>query len=255
MPNLCIIPFRALKDERIANADLRILLAIGAHTDRHGAGVWASAKTLSSEALLSRSQFFVSAARLEEYGYITRTERYSVTGTQLTSMLRVLLDEPKGATEGGEGPVILDGEGPDVLDGKGPVATGHKRPQQQRPQEQPPAQRKISTEDQGVAQRLFKDYPARDGDNSYIAAQKAVQELLRQGVSESAMRLAMESYAAYLRRTGKIKSVYVKTMGRFFGADGSWKDYAIVRADGQTRAQWAQSGKDVLEFDRLTARP
>jgi len=255
VPNLCIIPFRALKDERIANADLRILLAIGAHTDRHGAGVWASAKTLSSEALLSRSQFFVSAARLEEYGYITRTERYSATGTQLTSMLRVLLDEPKGATEDGQGPVILDGEGPDVLDGEGPVATGHKRPQQQRPQGQPPAQRRISTEDQEVAQRLFRDYPARDGDNSYIAAQKAVQELLRQGVSESAMRLAMESYAAYLRRTGKIKSVYVKTMGRFFGADGSWKDYAIVRADGQTRAQWAQSGKDVLEFDRLTARP
>ena len=253
MPNLCIIPFRALRDERIANADLRILLAIGAHTDRHGAGVWASAKTLSSEALLSRSQFFVSAARLEKFGYITRTERYSVTGTQLTSMLRVLLDEPKAAT--GESPDILDGESLDILDGESLVATGHKRPQQQRPQGQPPTKRKISTDDQGVAQRLFKDYPARDGDNSYIAAQKAVQELLRQGVSESAMRLAMESYAAYLRRTGKIKSVYVKTMGRFFGADGSWKDYAIVRADGQTRAQWAQSGKDVLEFDRLTAIP
>lgn len=44
---------------------------------------------------------------------------------------------------------------------------------------------------------------------------------------------------------------YVRTVSRFY-SDGAWEHYvAEVRVHGRTREEWARSGQDVLEFDRL----
>jgi hypothetical protein len=73
MPNLCIFPARALEDDRITDADLRVLAAIGIYTDRDGAGCFANASTLFKRARVSRSTFFAATKRLLEAGLIERT--------------------------------------------------------------------------------------------------------------------------------------------------------------------------------------
>lgn len=233
MPNLCIIPFRALQDERLSPADLRVLCAIGAHTDRDGAGVWASAKTLASEGLVSRSQFFASIKTLEWCGYIRRTARYSDTGSQLTSMVSILLDPP---------PVQ------ELLDSPRPEATGPKRPQKQRPQKKDKARVMTTEEWQGIRD-LYDYYPKRDGENPFHPAQRAVLALLRAGVTFAQMRRAIDGYTKYLQKTNSIGTQFVRTMGRFFGED-YWRTYDEVRVFGLTRDEWRTSGQDMAEFDR-----
>lgn len=72
MPDLCIIPAAALLDESLTGTDIRVLCAIGKHTDRNGVGCWAKAATLAEEARVSRNQFFISTRRLLASGYIER---------------------------------------------------------------------------------------------------------------------------------------------------------------------------------------
>lgn len=89
MPNLCIIPARALSLEGMTGATLRVLCAIGLHTDREGAGCWASSKTLSEEAGVHRSRFFESVKFLRDAGLITVK---SVPGKP--SEYTIVLDKP-----------------------------------------------------------------------------------------------------------------------------------------------------------------
>lgn len=79
MSNLCIIPASAIADTRLEHRDIRVLCAIGKFTDGGGEGAWASARTLSEAAGISRSYFFVSARRLLELGYIRRAIRQGRT--------------------------------------------------------------------------------------------------------------------------------------------------------------------------------
>jgi hypothetical protein len=72
MPDLCIIPAAALEDEELTGTDIRILCAIGKHTDRNGVGCFAKAETLADEARVSRNQFFISTRKLLERGWIER---------------------------------------------------------------------------------------------------------------------------------------------------------------------------------------
>lgn len=73
MPALSIIPARAVGDENLTGADIRVLCAIGIHTDaKTGEGCWARAATLALEAGVSKNQFFTSARRLLDGNYIRR---------------------------------------------------------------------------------------------------------------------------------------------------------------------------------------
>lgn len=71
MPNLCIFPARALEDETITDADLRVLAAIGVHTDRNG-DCRLFVRTILKRAKVARSTFFASIKRLEAAGLIAR---------------------------------------------------------------------------------------------------------------------------------------------------------------------------------------
>jgi DNA-binding MarR family transcriptional regulator len=92
MPNLCIIPARALTllaDGDLTPTDIVILCSIGEHTDKNGEGCWASSRTLSDKAGVHRSTFFASTTRLVRAGLI---ERESGQTDGKTSTYRVLLD-------------------------------------------------------------------------------------------------------------------------------------------------------------------
>jgi hypothetical protein len=90
MSELSIVPARAVGDRRLTHADFRVLSAIGTHTGRNGEGAWASGKTTAAEATVTRSQFFVSAKKLLELGYVHRKSRHG-----RTSMYAIELD-PRG---------------------------------------------------------------------------------------------------------------------------------------------------------------
>jgi hypothetical protein len=239
MPNLCIIPFRSLQDTDLSHADLRILCAIGSHTDRDGAGVWASAKTLSDEAVASRSQFFASCAKLEARGYITRTARWSTSGRQMTSMMRVLLDEQPVQRK-------LEGRVQRLLDGESPEATGHKRPQGTTPKNKP------QEGEREAVQSLYDTYPAREGANPYLPAQTAIVALLRQGIPVEQLLRAQHGYTDHVRREHGLPSKFVRMTCRFY-ADDFWREYDRPTVYGRTREEWARSGQDVEEFDRTVA--
>lgn len=74
-PFLSIVPARAVSDVRLTDADFRVLSAIGIHTNPNGEGARASGRILAKEATLTRTQFFRSAKRLLDLGYVRRKSR------------------------------------------------------------------------------------------------------------------------------------------------------------------------------------
>lgn len=72
-PRLCIFPARALEEESLTDADLRVLAAIGIYTDREGSGCFANVATLMKRARIkARSTWFDSTKRLLAAGLIER---------------------------------------------------------------------------------------------------------------------------------------------------------------------------------------
>lgn len=94
MSNLCIIPARAVRDRSLTDTDIRLLCAIGTHTDRWGANCFAGAKTLAEEAGIGRSTFFVAAGRLVDLGYVKKTRRFRKNGSDTSSAYHIVLDQP-----------------------------------------------------------------------------------------------------------------------------------------------------------------
>lgn len=234
MPNLCIIPFRALEDGTMTPAQLRVLCAIGAHTDRFGAGVWASAQTLAEEARCERSTFFRAATYLEKMGFVSRTARWSETdGHQLTSMYRVLLDAP--TSDGGSRIAVRRG--------------GRKAVPPKRLSERLPTA--IAPDHQAVVRECWDAYPPRSEPHHWLSAQTAIVAVLRAGESPTSLVWAAKGYAAYCDIEGNTGTKFVRSIARFYAED-FWKGYAIVRVYGRTREEWARSGQDVAEFDRLS---
>lgn len=120
MPNLCIIPARALQHPELTGTDIRVLCAIGLHTDRAGAGCWASSKTLCEEAGVSRNHFFISTKRLLAAGLVRRTSGQDSGGTSTYS---IILDD-EASPEIGTGGVTQNGTG---ASGKSVRGSGRNR--------------------------------------------------------------------------------------------------------------------------------
>lgn len=80
-------------------------------------------------------------------------------------------------------------------------------------------------------------YPERDVPHPYVPTRTAVLDLLKQGVEPLDLIRAARNYAAYCA-----KEVY---------RDGIWQQFNLVTVHGRTRDEWARSGQDVSEFDRL----
>lgn len=92
-------------------------------------------------------------------------------------------------------------------------------------------------------------YPERDVPHPHVPTRTAVMELLDQGADPMALLRAARSYAAYCEKEGTPPK-YRMGSTRFY-RDGVWQKFSAATVHGQTREEWARSGRDVLEFDRL----
>ena len=242
MPALCIIPQRALADEALTPSELRVLLSIGSHADRAGAGVWASARTISAEARVSRATVFRCLATLEERGYIRRTARY-VERRQTSSMYQVMLDETGGShsSETGEGLTALRRTGVSQLCDPNDTSKNDTR-------------KNGSNRAAAIAARQWTDvligvYPKRPEPYSVEAVMRSVKKLLVAGVTAERLVRAAEGYARKVARE-QTDPQYVRGLVRFLH-DGVWEQFDMKTVGGRTREEWARSGQDVAEFDRL----
>ncbi len=88
--HLAVIPARAVTDARVTPAALRVLLAIGSHTDRNG---WCRVKedTLATMIGVSRPAVSRQVSVLRKLGYV------EVERTGRSSRYRVVLDVPEAA--------------------------------------------------------------------------------------------------------------------------------------------------------------
>lgn len=117
MPNLCVIPARALEDARLSARDLRALMAVGLYTNHAGKGVWASQTTMAARARMTRAQMNQALQRLATLGYVRITKRTHPSGARATSIIDILFDEAPGVPADGTGGVPKDGTGGVPTDG------------------------------------------------------------------------------------------------------------------------------------------
>jgi hypothetical protein len=89
MPNLCIIPARALSDDRVTPTQLRVLLAVGTFTSRDGGGVWASNATIAEVAGLHVRHMRDALKALVSFGYVRKIARPG-----RTAIMAIVLDDP-----------------------------------------------------------------------------------------------------------------------------------------------------------------
>lgn len=242
MPALCIIPARAVLDGDLKPSDLRVLLALGLHTDRAGAGAWPAARTIAKEARVSRSTVFECLKRLEERGYIQRTPRW-VEGRQTSSMYAVVLDG--GVRQ------LSDGGGPEAAGrgGSGSCWTQTIPINDPKNDMRPDQKRAQAMVVQAFAKTIFDAYPKRPEPYPYPAVMREVKRLLAAGASGQALVQAAERYAQEVERK-QVEPTYRIGLVRFLH-DDRWQQYVIPMVHGRTREEWARSGQDVQEFDRL----
>lgn len=151
MPDLSIIPARALQDPEMTFHRLKALNAIGHFTSRDGSGVWAANATLAEMANIDERDFRRAATWLVERGYVRKQARRSAAGGSTTNMLAIVLDGPLDPPETpsisrGEGEITPPGgrgKSPHPLRGESPHPGRGKSPHQTTPindpkNEQPP---------------------------------------------------------------------------------------------------------------------
>lgn len=229
MPNLSIIPAQAVMDRTITPTQLRVLCAIGIHTNKLGGGVWASLNTLADEAGVSRSTVKRSCDELAERGYLKIHERPGRTHLYEVVLDPVHLDEPTPSSSGRTDTQV--------------IAVTPKRPKRTTPVNA------ISAEEQDIIDALWKTYPKRPEPPPFIPVRNAALAVLRSGVSGERLIRAAQRYATQCG-LNHVEPKYVKSLLRFL-TDGAWEVYDVKTVHGRTREEWARSGQDVLEFDRL----
>lgn len=225
MPNLSIIPAQAVMDRDLTATHLRVLCAIGLHTNKLGGGVWTSLNTLADEAGVSRSTVKRACEELETRGYLRRTER---PGT--THLYEVVLD-PGHLGEPG---VRSSGRTDTQV-----IAVTPKRPKRTTPH----------NELVELVDALKAVYPKRPEEPPYPALLKAVDAALTAGATPDRLHRAADRYRVHCQLNAT-EPQYVKSLVRFL-TDGVWQTYDVKTVHGRTREEWARSGQDVLEFDRL----
>jgi len=225
MPNLSIIPAAAVADARLSDVHVRVLCAIGTHTNRLGGNVWASVATLAKESNLSERTVQRSLTALIEAGYIRKTER-----TGRTNLYDVLLDR-----------VSSESPSPVTVVTPPPTTQSPKR-EEERPT--------LTDSDISCMAHIWKVFPKRDVPTPYGAFASAFYNLRMEGVPYDDLVQSAHGYAAYVTKNS-VEPKYVKTIHRFY-MDDSWKSYCVKTVLGRTREEWARSGQDVAEFDLLS---
>ena len=237
MPVLSIIPAAAVADPAITDTQLRVLCAIGTFTNRLGGNVWASVGTLSKACQLSPRTVQRAVPALIQAGYLRRTDRPG-----RTPIYEVVLEQGVTAvTQGG-----------DATDTPPPSAQSPKREEERSSQRsRKPDLMALFEAEQfrlGMAE-IWAQYPPRPEPYAYIPTRRAVAEVVQSGTPIAALASAARNYGQHVLRT-QTERRYVKGIISFF-RDGLWQQYAQVTVHGRTREEWARSGQDVAEFDRL----
>lgn len=235
MPMLSIIPARAVMDRDLSESYLRVLCAIGMHTDRLGGNVWASVSTLASECGFSERTVQRAIAKLIEMGYVRRHER-----TGQTNLYQVVLDDPLVGI-------------PDKAVSPYPRQSSVTPPPTSRCH--PNDKKNVPKNDMGklaqeVTKHVLAAFPQRDEPHSFPAALRALHDMLKNGADPDRLYAAAVVYAEEVERK-KTEPRYVRSVVRFYN-DGIWEHYRpAVKVYGRTREQWRMSGQDLAEFDRL----
>lgn len=235
MPNLSIIPSRAVRDPDLTDTQVRVLCAIGTFTNRLGGNVWASVKTLASQSNLSERSVQRAIPALMERGYIRRSERPG-----RTNLYDIILDTPNAPVRGDAG----DGGGVTTESPERPKVTPQVNTKRGVKSVMPLSQ----AEDEAV-KLIWDAFPARDVPHNYVMARNAIVTLMRGNVSSATLRDATMAYRKRVERE-RTEPKYVKSLHGFF-ADDYWRAFSVARVYGRTREEWIRSGQDVSEFDRL----
>lgn len=225
MPYLAIIPAAAVADPELTDTHVRVLCAIGTFTNKLGGNVWASVETMARACRLSTRTVQRTLPVLIARGYLRHTIRPG-----RTNLYDVVLEGVTPQSEGDDAPVTppLTLESPKRSKKNDPLnALAHE-----------------------VTKAIWRVYPKRDTPHLFPPALRAVQQCLKDGASPDRLVEAASAYATDCAKK-QTEPKYVRTIVRFYN-DGAWEHYADeVRVHGRTREEWARSGQDVLEFDRL----
>lgn len=237
MPNLSIIPAAAVMDRALTPTQLRVLCAVGIHTDKLGGNVWASVKTLATEAGVVERTFQMAAQALVERGYLRITLRPG-----RTNLYQVVLDPPADPPQVAAPPHPDAPPPPQQLVHPTPaLADAPKRPQLATPM----------NELQSAVDALLEVYPERPEPVVYVAALKAMDRSLTAGATPAQLLRAALRYAAHCELNGTDPK-YVKSLVKFLD-DEAWKVYDVPTVFGRSRAEWVASGMDGTKFDRVLA--
>lgn len=230
MPNLSIIPAAAVMDRDLSHTHLRVLCAIGVHTDKLGGNVWTSVRTLAQEAGVSERTVQTACQALTEKGYL----RVAIRPGR-TNLYEVVLDTPALAPPQPAAPPQQ------LLHPTPAIAAAPKRPQLTTP--------KLPGATKDELRALEETYPERPEPIVWPPVVKELNALIRDGVPFERIRRAAARYAVHCE-LNQTDPKYVKTLNRWL-ADGAWRAYDVITVHGRTREEWRRSGQDVLEFDRL----
>lgn len=237
MPNLSIIPAAAVMDRDLTPTQLRVLCAVGIHTDKMGGNVWASVKTLATEAGVAERTFQSACQELMARGYLRITKRPG-----RTNLYQVVLEPPADPPQVAA-PPLPDAPPPQqqLVHPTPAIAAAPKRPQLATPM----------NDLREMVDALIDAYPERPEPIVYVAAMKAVDKTLSSGATIAQLVRAAQRYATHcdLNHT---EPRYVKSLVRFL-EDEVWKVYDVAMVHGRTRADWVASGQDGTKWDRLLA--
>jgi hypothetical protein len=197
MPRLCIIPARALSDERVGFQELRALAAVGYHTSLQGKGSWASHRTLAERAGMHSRNFRRAVDNLVEWGYLRSTPRYSENGAQTSNLVEVLLDEPSTPLRSTSAPPCAPETHPPCAQEAHPPCAPQAH--QTKAVERRPLKQQPASQDFPEFEELWTAYPKRTGLNPKSLAKKAYAKQRDHGITHAEMLAGAKHYARAVR--------------------------------------------------------
>ncbi len=87
-----ITPAKAVYDQRLTDADFRVLAALGVHADSQTGECWRSQTKLARDLGMARTTVNRIIGRLVDLGWIQSTPRFDDDGRQISNIYRVLMD-------------------------------------------------------------------------------------------------------------------------------------------------------------------
>ena len=242
MSNLCIIPAAAVADHDLSDTQVRVLCAIGTFTNRLGGNVWASVKTLAAGSNLSERTVQRCLPALMERGYLRMEPRVG-----RTNLYEIVLDR---TAEG----VTRESPGGDTADGGGVTPQSPKRYKERYNITNTAKQPKVVSNPHpalsDVVDAIWAVYPPRLTPHLFVPSRAAIATLLSAGVHPDNLYRSSQRYAESVLRE-RTEPKFVKSLHGFF-TDDYWRAYDVTLVEGRTREEWARSGQDVAEFDRLS---